>query len=149
CPRNSQYRISGTQVPDTEFLEDIFQCELHNSRILRREHLAKSVAIQIRRWIVHLEAVRHVESLSTKLHSLAFTHLKGSGEGYVELPRAWPDNAAGADISKRSECGRIECCGTKIVADGFVSVGIDTVLINVLYVGTVQRPVLIYRLQHV
>ena len=62
----------------TVSLENIFQSELHNSRFSGREHLAKSIAIQISRLIVHVEAVRHIEGFRTKLDPLAFTQLETS-----------------------------------------------------------------------
>ena len=66
-------------------LEEILQRKLHNSWIPRRSDLTECVAIDVRGRVVHVEAVRNIERLSTKFHLLAFTELERPRNGKVDL----------------------------------------------------------------
>ena len=57
-------------------LEEILQRELHDPGIPRRRDLTERIAVQIRLWIVHMEAIGDIERLRSKLYPLAFTNLE-------------------------------------------------------------------------
>src|SRR5262245_40585691 len=85
-------------------LEKILQRKLHDSRIERRNHLAKVSAVEVHFRIVLPEAVREIERLRAELHSLRFLETEISGESDIELPSAGTKNRATAHITQRT-CG--------------------------------------------
>src|SRR5881396_1905857 len=74
--------------------EEILQSKLHDPRILRRSDLTKNVAVEIRGWVFHSEAVCDVESLRTEFEFFRFTHAECSGKSRIKLPRSRSQDAA-------------------------------------------------------
>ena len=103
-------------------LEEILQRELHDSRIARCDHLTERGTAEIRRGVIHSEAVREIEGLRPEFHFLRFLEPEVSRKGHVELPGAWTSNTAAADVSERA--GRCFCkrFGVEIVRDGPVAI---------------------------
>src|SRR5437870_674325 len=142
-PLTNTYDIAhGTSQHLTTSSEEIFQRELHDSRVLRRRYLTKDVAVEHRRRIVHEERIRDVERLGSELQLLSFTNLECPGDGRIELPRAWTGDAALARISQRTKGRQNECRRIQVALRRFVAIRIRLQLIHALTADAVQGTIL-------
>ena len=67
-------------------LEQIFQCELHDSRIQRRPNLAEVGGKEIRVNNAGAETIQHVVRFRSKFEALALPETECARDGQIELP---------------------------------------------------------------
>src|SRR3989442_5970682 len=79
--------------------KEILQRKLHDPRVKRRNHLRKCRGVVIHGRIILPVAVREVEGLRTKLHSLRFLDFEVSRKRDVELPPSGPVNPAKRQVA--------------------------------------------------
>src|SRR5688572_15610094 len=81
-------------------LEEILQSELHDSRISSAPDLTESAALETRIWVIHAQAVSHIECLASQFESLRLAEAELSGQRHVELPGAGAENTAPSDSTR-------------------------------------------------
>src|SRR5713226_3733910 len=102
--------------------EEIFERELHNSRVLSRCNLPEISRIEIRHRIVKTNRISNVERFGSKLHLFRFTKLERSRQSDIKLPCSRSQNGRLPEVSQCSKRGHGKSGSVQVAARCLISI---------------------------